>query len=63
MDCGKHFETAMSKDYRYQREWDSVEDDDSRDNKSTSKRHHAVKAKQKRDHDRREKQRRVYQED
>lgn len=53
----------MSKDYRYQREWDSVEDDDSHGKKSTPKRHHAVKAKQKRDHDRREKQRRVYQED
>lgn len=52
----------MSKDYRYQREWDSVEDDN-HGKKSTSKRHHAVKAKQKRDHDRREKQRRVYQED
>lgn len=53
----------MSKDYRYQRdEWDSVEDDDSHGKKKTDRRHQ-VKAKQKRDVQRREKQRRLQQED
>ncbi|MEW9796573.1 hypothetical protein [Alteromonas sp. CYL-A6] len=53
----------MSKDYRYQREWDSVEDEDDFGKKDSSKRHHAVKAKQKRDLQRKEKQRRLHQED
>jgi hypothetical protein len=54
----------MSKDYRYQRdEWDSVEEDDLHAKKPNSKRQSAVKVKQKRDLQRREKQRRLHQEE
>lgn len=54
----------MSKDYRYQRdEWDSVEDDNFHAKKSNGKRQSHVKAKQKRDVQRREKQRRLHQEE
>lgn len=52
----------MSKDYRYQREeWDSVEDE-SFPSKRSAKRNDHVKAKQKRDEQRREKQRRLQSE-
>ncbi|MCW8090269.1 hypothetical protein [Alteromonas sp. ASW11-130] len=51
----------MSKDYRYQREeWDSVEDE-GRPAKKGIDRRHLVKDKQKRDLQRKEKHRRLYQ--
>ncbi len=57
-------EKSMSKDYRYQRdEWDPVEEEDIHARKPNAKRQNNVKAKQKRDLQRREKQRRLQHED
>ena len=54
----------MSKDYRYQREeWDSVEDEGSYAKKTNAKRQSGVKVKQKRDLQRRDKQRRLHQDE